>query len=179
MTTEFATRQRGAALATALIFLVILTLLGVTAVRSGTTALQLAGNEQSRIEAAEIAQAIVDELADNPANLQILPGTSYSDCFFAAGLSGVTIEGFSCASSNGNLINTSYADYAYGKVKRIEPDVMPIRSYMNTSGAHFSGAAFEITGGYERRSEGFGAAEISEGVIRLSPKTAGLVTNSQ
>lgn len=178
MTTD-ATRQRGAALATALIFLVILTLLGVTAVRSGTTALQLAGNEQSRIEAAELAQAIVDEIADNAGNLQILPGTSYRDCFTSPVSPGGAEPDFSCASSNPDLIDTDYEYYAYGEVRRLEPEVMPIRSYMNSSGAHFSGALFEVTGGYERRAEGFGAAEISEGVVRLNPKTAGLVTDSQ
>ncbi len=171
--------ERGAALATALIFLIVLTLLGVAAVRSSTTALKLAGNEQSRIEAAEHAQAIVDEIADDPDNLQVLPGTSYSACFTSPTSPGGATPDFSCPISTPGLINTSYSYYAYGRVRRIEPEVMPIRGYMNTSGAHFTGAQFEITGGWERRAEGFGAAEITQGVVRLDPRTAGLTTDRQ
>ena len=55
-------RQRGVALAVGLIILLLLTVLGITAMRSSIFELQMARNEESRLTALERAQSIIDAM---------------------------------------------------------------------------------------------------------------------
>lgn len=60
--------QSGATLVVSLIMLVVLTLLVVSAIRSGNTNLRIAGNMQVQAEAAAAAQQVIEQVvdADNP-----------------------------------------------------------------------------------------------------------------
>lgn len=58
-------RQHGATLVTALIMLVVLTLLVTSAITSSTTNLRIAGNMQVKEEAVAAAQQAVDQVASN------------------------------------------------------------------------------------------------------------------
>lgn len=173
--------QQGAALATALIFLIILTLLGLAADRSGRIALRLADNEQSRIEALETAQSIVDAVADDATNLPILNGVGYGSCFLSPaspdGTSPTPPSTFSCASSDSSLLDGRYPYYTYVKTERLAPEKMPMQRGFGSSGLQYSGALFSVTGGYDRRGDGQSAAEISEGIVRLQAQTPGLYVN--
>ncbi|HET7797678.1 MAG TPA: PilX N-terminal domain-containing pilus assembly protein, partial [Nevskia sp.] len=53
-------RQQGAALATALLILIVLTLLGLAAMRGSRLELRLSQNAESRVNALQSAQAIAD-----------------------------------------------------------------------------------------------------------------------
>ena len=77
--------QRGIALATALIFLVVITVLGLVAVRSSTTELRLASNEQVRVEALQTAQSVVDAVLAVPANTPVNGNIDYRRCFSSGG----------------------------------------------------------------------------------------------
>jgi Tfp pilus assembly protein PilX len=55
-------KQRGAVLFVALVFLVIITLISITAMRSSTLELRMAGNEQEQRRALESAQSAVNGL---------------------------------------------------------------------------------------------------------------------
>ena len=66
-------RQRGAALATSLLFLVIMTLLGLAAMRSGTIGLRLSQNEGSRLDAQQNAQTLLEAISNRSAFLQVFP----------------------------------------------------------------------------------------------------------
>lgn len=60
-------RQRGAALAVALILLVVLTLLAVSGMGMATAELVMAGNEQLRRKASDDASAIIERALADPA----------------------------------------------------------------------------------------------------------------
>ncbi len=62
-------RQRGAVLLVAMVFLLVLSILGVSMMRSGQMQLLMAGNEQSRLTSFELAEgigeSIMEEWKDN------------------------------------------------------------------------------------------------------------------
>ena len=70
-------RQRGAALATALLILIVLTLLGLAAMRSSRLELKLSQNAESRVNARQSAQAIADGITQVDANLAIGSGPGF------------------------------------------------------------------------------------------------------
>jgi Tfp pilus assembly protein PilX len=58
-------RQRGATLVTALVMLVVLTLLVLSAIRSSTTNLRIAGNMQAQEEITAVAQQATEQVLSN------------------------------------------------------------------------------------------------------------------
>ena len=175
--THSARSQRGAALATAMIFLIVLTLLGLSAMRSGRTALLLADNEQSRVEALAKAQAGGDAVLDDPVNLNLATVVGTGNCYIAvdnADGHAPTAHDFSCAGNEDSLLNGLAADYRYARTERLAPETLPIRRGMNTSALQYSGALFAVTAGYDSREAGHSAAEITEGVVRLVPQGQGI-----
>ena len=69
--------QSGAALATALLFLIVLTLLSLVAMRSGRVDLRLALNDESRMAAAQSAQSILESVLADARYLEVRPGSDY------------------------------------------------------------------------------------------------------
>jgi Tfp pilus assembly protein PilX len=78
--------QRGAILVIALIFLVAITLLTVSSMRSSKIGLHMAQNEESRIAAVQAAQALADAIVANPASTPVVGTTGFTAC--TAGQSG-------------------------------------------------------------------------------------------
>ena len=182
--------QRGAALATALFFLVILTLLGLAAMRSGNIDLRLAQNEGSRLDAQQNAQTAIESIMSGYlAALTVLPGSGYlQSCKIGNGLNATALsqqQGFSCPSDkvvDALLPNTNYQQYLYLSVRREQingGDYAPVSALREgDSGASYDLASFTLTGGYDRiaSSEGLaqGGAEIVQGVYVKVAKIRGL-----
>lgn len=173
--------QRGVALATALVFLVILTLLGVFAMRASTTELRLARNEQARIEALETAQAVVDAVAADSANLPINSDEDYLRCFESAntgtqtacpieqaGLSlGPITDGSATATQREIFDNGVYAE-----ARRLPPADIALPGQTLMSMDKLSAVGFGVRGQYARGEEGLGAADIEQGILSLAPRNA-------
>ena len=73
--------QRGAALAVALILLVVLTLLGIAAVRVTQTELRLANNNESRAYVRQAAESLVNQVIGNGNNIPVGGGLGFKSCF--------------------------------------------------------------------------------------------------
>lgn len=73
-------RDRGTVLLLAMVFLLLLSVLAATAMRSAVLAFQLAGNDQFREQALQQAQAVVAALAREPANFPLAGGVGYTLC---------------------------------------------------------------------------------------------------
>lgn len=179
------TRQNGIALATALIFLVIITLLGLVAVRSSTTELRLAHNEQIRVEALEAAQAVVDSVLNNPQNLPINSNIDYLACFD----SGTRGTHMPCPAEKATLVLTQndepvqpstpadecdpnadiFASGIYAESRRLPPEDVPVPGALFTSMDKFHAAAFSVRGQYACGNTGLGSADIEQGVLILVP----------
>ncbi|MDB5968806.1 MAG: PilX N-terminal [Hydrocarboniphaga sp.] len=181
--------QRGAALATALLFLVILTLLGLAAMRSGSIDLRLAQNEGTRLDAQQNAQTALESVRAYSAALNVLPGSGYlQSCAIGSSLNAsslATQQGFSCPSASVTaalMPNTNYKNYLYVSVRREQingNDYAPVAALREgDSGDRYNLAAFTIVGGYDRVASddtlAQGGAEVVQGVYVKVAKIRGL-----
>ncbi|WP_428310078.1 pilus assembly PilX family protein [Hydrocarboniphaga sp.] len=181
--------QRGAALATALFFLVILTLLGLAAMRTGSLNLRLSQNESGRMDALQNAQTALESVRAYSSALNVLPGSGYlQSCAIGSSLNASNLstqQGFSCpgASANSALMpNTNYQNYLYVSVRREQVnggDYAPVSAIREgDSGDRYNLAAFTIVAGYDRVASSDtlaqGGAEVAQGVYVKVAKIRGL-----
>ncbi|HKY89904.1 MAG TPA: pilus assembly PilX N-terminal domain-containing protein [Nevskiaceae bacterium] len=186
---------RGAALATAMFFLVVITLLGVAAMRAGQVDLRLALNEESRVNAVQSAQSLLDALLNDRDNITIEPGSGYvQNCFVAAALDAASLatrQGFECPNGSATpvLPSGTLSTYAYTLVVRENvngADFAPVSALRRgDSGERFRLASFTLTAGYDRTQASraststdtgnFGAAEVSQGTFVKVDTVDGLV----
>lgn len=188
-------RPRGAALATAMFFLVVITLLGVAAMRSGQLDLRLAMNEESRVGAVQSAQSLLESMLNDKNNLAISAGSGFvQNCFVAAALDPASLktrQKFDCpaGSSSPALPAGPLSSYAYTMVFRESiggADFAPVSALRRgDSGERFKLASFTLTAGYDRTQASrassaaadgnFGAAEVSQGTFVKVDTVDGLV----
>ena len=169
-------RQTGVALATALIVLVILTLLGVAAMRASRLELRMSNNSQSQLSSLQQAQSIADAVVANSSNISVQPGTNYFFCFSAAAPyapahppSPPFTSSGGCASYTigsvtytllGSIVMPSVAvvgvvnplpQNAYAQVLRNNPEFLPPTAVRNaeTSGRSFNFTSFTVIAGYD------------------------------
>jgi hypothetical protein len=179
--------QRGAALATALFFLVVITILGLAAMRAGQNDLRLALNEETRITAVQRAQSLLESMLENDdANLVVRQGSDYvQNCFLSVELDGVSLKnrhGFECPSAlvdATTIPSAALRKHAYTLVRRESvggSDFAPVSALRRgDSGERFRLASFTVLAGYDRtsvsrsssgsESGNFGAAEVSQGTF--------------
>lgn len=188
-------KQTGAALATALFFLVVITLLGLAAMRSGTMGLRLALNEESRVNALESAQSLLEALLADADNLLIEPGSDYvQNCFVAPALQAAVLaanQAFECPTGTPPPVLPPGAlqAHAYTLIRREsigEQDFAPVSALRRgDSGERYRLASFTVTAGFDRTPAsraagaeeigGYGAAEISQGTYVKVDSIDGLV----
>lgn len=164
--------QRGIALATSLIFLIVITLLGLVAVRTSTTELKLAHNEQTRVEAMETAQSVIDAVLAGNGNLPVRADTNYMLCHDSGDAGNQancpdTNPGLTLASTGSSRI---FNKGVYAEVRRLQPETAPVPDALMSSMARFGAASFAVRGQYDRGEVGLGAADIEQGIIKLVPK---------
>lgn len=166
---NLAFKQRGAALLVALIFLIILTLLSVNAMRSSTMELRMAGNEQERRIGFDSAQSARDAVV---ASNQIAV-TNIGDviCF-----------GFStspnCTGSNTSNVTLSTAN-GVGTENSVRTTLAAIASCPRSSGNSYGGdssfntgapggcAYFAVESTYDATDRRGGRVATQEGYIKL------------
>lgn len=190
-------RQRGAALATAMFFLVVITLLGLAAMRAGRVDMRLALNEQSRVSALQSAQSLLEALLADSANLSVETGSGYiQNCFIAPALDTAHLLGvhdFECPTATAEvsvLPEGPLKAHAYTQVARDSvggSDFMPVSALRRgDSGTRFRLASFTVTAGFDRTAASrntdddeqgnFGAAEVSQGTFVKVDTIDGLVS---
>ena len=64
-------RQRGAILMVSLVFLLLMTIVAISAMKTGIFELLMSSNEQARIEAFQRAQSIMDDIFSEPDNIPV------------------------------------------------------------------------------------------------------------
>lgn len=174
-----ARRQHGAALAVALLILVVITLLGVAAVRATQTELKLAQNSESRMTAVQSAQSMVSLI---PNELLPVNGDENFRACYRPSPDGNALRTplFTCAPTDAEIPLTAapvaLQDFGYLLVRREQPLFVQVNVLRDaaTSAKTYDFARFTITGGYDRSGDGLSAAEITEGQLRLHTKIAGV-----
>ena len=190
-------RQRGAALATALFFLVVITILGLAAMKAGQNDLRLALNEETRITAVQRAQSLLEAMLEHDSeNLAVRQGSGYvQNCYVSVQLDTASLknrQGFECPSAlvDATVIpSTTLAANAYTLIRRESvggSDFAPVSALRRgDSGERFRLASFTVLAGYDRTSASrastasesgnFGAAEVSQGTFIKVDTVEGVV----
>jgi Tfp pilus assembly protein PilX len=158
--------QRGAILIIALMFLVAITLLTVSSMRSSKIGLLMAQNEESRIAAVQAAQALADAIVANPASTPVVGTTGFTAC--TAGQYGCNRNDLPV--NNQILADAVAATHLKARVERTGTVFRPPPRIVESSIDKFSSASFRVTTVYDRVDDGLGRQQITEGVLVLIPK---------
>lgn len=164
-------RQGGVALAIALIFLVVITLVGLVAMRSSVVELRLAQNTQFEIEATQKAQAVIDAVVAEAENFSVGLQPGESSCYNSGSDAPTDCD----QSGKPDLLNQGkplFQTGVYVEVRRLPPARVPLPAPTLTSLDKFSAASFAVRGQYNQAEAGLGAADIEQGVIRIVPSSS-------
>jgi len=143
-------QQRGAALLVALSFLVVITLISISAMRSSTTELRLASNNEEQMAAAQVAQAAVDAAVNE------------ADNFVVTGTSGTV---------NTSITISGVTEFTNTTMEVTEGDTtLPPRG-LGVSADKFQATMFDIEADYDNVAAGRGQAGVGQGLVLLVPKS--------
>jgi hypothetical protein len=165
--------QTGAILITALIFLVILTLISITAMRSSTMALRMAGNEQEHRRALQATQSAVAGVLSKT-SLQVT-NVGEKSCFRFNTSTTVPTD---CTTTQTLAEGPGYGtpNVVAAKLDELGPCPRGIgnsargQGSMRTDGSTTAGscAYFTIESRYDDTATRGGAAETAEGFVKLA-----------
>jgi len=158
--------QSGAILVIALVFLVAITLLTTSSMRSSNIGLFLAQNEESRISADQAAQALADAIVANPASTPVVGKSGFTFC---------TAGAYNCDRTDLPVENPVLAEaisssHMSAKVERTGLVYRPPPRVVESSIDKFTSASFTVTTTFDRVEDGLGFQEVTEGVLVLIPK---------
>jgi len=152
LTIKALNNQKGAVLITTLSFMVLITLIGITAMSSSTNELRLASNYEDRISANHVSQAAIDATIDQENTNLIVTGK----------------EG-----TVNNAPNfTGVAEFTETTVVVTEDTIGPPDRTHGVSAEHFSQVTFTIDSNYNGLAQGRGQANLMQGYIVLITKSS-------
>ena len=159
-------RQRGTVLVVTMLFLIAISMLAVSSMQTSNIGLYMAQNEESRISAAQGAQALADAIVSNPASTPVVGGNGFTIC---------TIGEANCNRSDLPITNAVLAaqvakGHITARVEREGPLFRPPPRSVESSIDKFSSASFEVVTTFDRTDEQLGRQQITEGVLVLVPK---------
>ncbi len=161
-----ARKQQGAILIIALMFLVTITLLTLSSMKSSNMGLFLAQNEESRIAAEQAAQALADAIVSTPASTPVVGQTGFTSC--TANESGCSTNDLPVP--NPVLASQVASDYMQARVERTGATFQPPPRVVESSIDKFTSATFSVTTTFDRTADGLGRQRVTEGVLVLVPK---------
>lgn len=159
-------RQSGAVLVTALIFLLAITVLTVSSMRSSKIELHMAHNEESRIAGIQAAQALADAIATNPASTPVTGLPGFTAC---------TPNEAGCTKNDLSVTDPALAyevasNHISARVQRTGTVFKPPPRIVESSIDKFSAASFSVATTYDRMDAGLGRQQVVQGVLVLVPK---------
>ena len=163
---DLPTGQRGAVLVITMLFLIAISVLAVASMQSSNIGLYMAQNEESRVAAAQGAQALADAIVSNPASTPVVGDSGFTIC--TPGES--NCDRSDLPVTNGILASAVASGYITARVEREGPLFRPPPRSVESSIDKFSSASFEVVTTYDRTDEQLGRQQITEGVLVLVPK---------
>jgi hypothetical protein len=183
-------RQSGAILVIALVFLIAITLLTTSSMRSSNMGLLMAQNEEARVAADQAAQALADAIVANPVSTPVVGRTGYAFCTdgMAANTATGTDPGVAGETVNTEPYTTEHCDrtdlpvddpmladaiaqrHMTARVQRTGNVYRPPPRVVESSMDKFTSASFTVTTTFDRVEDGLGYQQVTEGVLVLVPK---------
>ena len=162
---EFArapSRQTGAALVTALVFLVIITAIALSAMRASTQELRMSLNQELKVDAGQRAQALADGVRSSPGSTPVVGGVGHRFCAPVVG---------TCDDLLIMPADSLPPDGAWStSVERLGAETRPCPRGSGVSLRSFGCAAFRVQAQYDGSADRRGRADVSEGVLVLVPR---------
>lgn len=157
-------RERGAALFTALIFLVVISLIALSSLGTSLLELRMSSNEEFSMNAFQRSQAAIDNvIANSGANFIIAGSVGHTNC-----TADLTCD------SNGVTLPAPFDTVNELTITRTSDSGCPPRSSkFETSCTYSQAASFDIASTFDKASMGQGRAKLNQGYIKLYPTTPG------
>lgn len=159
-------QQSGAILVIVLVFLIAITLLTTSAMRSSNLGLTMAANEESRVAADQAAQAIADAVVANPSSTPVVGDTGFTVC--TANETGCNRNDLPV--ENDALSGSVDSGHLTARVERSGLAFSPPPRAVESSIDKFTSASFTVTTTFDRIDDGLGYQQVTEGVLVLVPK---------
>lgn len=157
-------QQQGAALVVALLFLVLISLVAITGAETSTLQLQMAGNEQSRVEAQQQAMAVIDAIIDDTDNAPIVGGIGFKICDTAATDASCDLKEITLASSVTTVPTGVDVEYFVTRVGPLEVDAPSMSEELASSASAYKFARQEITASIDGTDARLGNSVIVQGI---------------
>lgn len=167
--TAYRTRQRGAALFTALIMLVAVTLVTLASLGTSLLELRMSGNEEMTMQAFQISQAGIDEIIrDHSNNVSVIGDVGYIRC--TANYTDTCDDQIITIPVTVPFLDPDTSDTSNISVavERITKD-QPVPAGLGT-GTGSSATTFSIRSKYNKAWRGAGIADTVQGFMKLTPK---------
>jgi Tfp pilus assembly protein PilX len=158
-------RQRGGVLLVSIIFLVVLGLLGLASMNTSRIALRMANNTEAQSSAYQAAQALADAVAAVPAMTPIIGNAGYTVC--TPDVDPCNAETLFLPPSD--LADAIDAGELWGTAVMRDPTNNPPPRGLGFSADKFTATSFEVNATFDRAAEGLGTAEVTQGIIVVTP----------
>ena len=168
-------RHRGSVLLLALVFVLMLTLIATSVVQTATLELHMAGNDQFREEASQVAKAIAAEISLNPENFSLMSPVGHSNCAPAGEAPDCDLRSLQVPGS-AQSIGGYDLDYRVTRVAPLSLEDYPVPGVQQTrgEGEPLNVARFEIEVRVDGRHNRRGAAHVVQGVaVRIPGSSEG------
>ncbi|MCH7831124.1 MAG: hypothetical protein IIB75_11290 [Proteobacteria bacterium] len=149
-----------------LIFLIAITVLAISSMRSSNISLRMAQNEESQVAAMQAAQALADAIVADPNSTLVVGQSGYTTCTTGE----VNCDSYALAVGDQTLATAVSYNYISARVERTGAIFRPPPRIVESSIDKFTSASFRVTATYDRTADGLGYRQISEGVLILVPK---------
>ena len=160
-------RQQGAALITALVLLIIITAIALSAMRSSTQELRMAVNAEEKVTAGQIARALSDGVTANPASTPVVGGVGRRLC------SPLTGDNLPCDDYTlpvpPQAAALAPAGQRFVSVERLGAEDRPCPRGIGMSLVGFGCAAFRVHSQFDGSATRQGRADVNEGVLVAVP----------
>jgi hypothetical protein len=156
--------QHGSVMIVALVFLVVLGIMGLTSMQTSRLELRMAGNEQVKVSAQQAAQSLIDAIVADSTTTPVIGGVGYVLC--TAGQPNCDLTSITMPA--GPLQPEVAAQHlgATGELTAIGP---PPRG-TGFSADFFEANHYRLTSTYDRSDEGLGRASVTQGMVILTMK---------
>lgn len=159
--------QRGVVLAVAMVVLLGVTVVSVTALSSSMLEIRMAGNAEDTARAFNVAQGAVDAVISEAENFPIIGAVGYSAC--SSTYPSVAEVAGTCNRTDLALPASFEPAKSAARTERLDPlRSCPPRG-MATSCENFKVASFAIEGHHDNVEAGRGRATVHEGYLVLVP----------
>ena len=157
-------KQQGAALIVALLFLLLITLVATTGAENSTLQLQMAGNEQSRVEALQQNMAVLDAIIDDPDNTPVVGGVGFKICDLASTDASCDLTEIDLDSTVTTVPTGVGIDYFVTRVGPLEVDAPSMSEELASSASAYKFARQEITATVDGTDARLGNSTVVQGM---------------